>query len=68
MARFQTVVTAVVANRALVDGIEVRVQAPNVCEAEEAYVQAPTRESYGPMEAVRARFLELLHHLQHRCA
>jgi len=27
MTRFQTVVTAVVANRALVDGIEVRVQA-----------------------------------------
>src|SRR5499427_11109755 len=68
MARFQTVVTAVVANRALVDGIEVRVQAPNVCEAEEAYLQATMRESCGHMEAVRTRFLELLHHLQHRFA
>jgi hypothetical protein len=68
MARFQTVVTAVVANRALVDGIEVRVQEPSVREAEEAYVQATARESYGHMEHVRARLLELLHHLQHRFA
>src|SRR5262252_7368456 len=68
MARFQTVVTAVVANRALVDGIEVRGQAPSVREVEEAYVQATTRESYEHMEAVRTRFLELLHHLQHRFA
>ena len=68
MARFQTVVTAVVANRALVDGIEVRVQEPSVREAEEAYWQATARESYGHMEHVRARLLELLHHLQHRFA
>src|SRR5215467_4531587 len=68
MARFQTVVTAVVANRALVDGIEVRVQEPSVREVEEAYVQATTRESYEEMEHVRARLLELLHHLQHRFA
>ena len=68
MARFQTGVTAVVANRALVDGIEVRVQEPSVREAEEAYLQATTRESYGHMEHVRARLLELLHHLQHRFA
>jgi hypothetical protein len=68
MARFQTVVTAVVANRALVDGIEVRVQEPSVREAEEAYVQATARERYGRMEHVRARLLEVLHHLQHRFA
>src|SRR5262249_58020235 len=68
MARFQTVVTAVVANRALVDGIEVRVQEPSVREVEEAYLQATTRESYEQMEHVRARLLEVLHHLQHRFA
>lgn len=68
MARFQTVVTAVVANRALVDGIEVRVQEPSVRAAEEAYLQATARESYGQMEHVRARLLEVLHHLQHRFA
>ena len=68
MARFQTVVTAVVANRALVDGIEVRVQEPSVRAAEEAYLQATARESYGQMEHVRARLLKVLHHLQHRFA
>jgi len=68
MARFQTVVTAVVANRALVDGIEVRVQEPSVREAEEAYVQATARESSEQMEHVRARLLECLYHLQHRFA
>jgi hypothetical protein len=65
MARFQTVVTAVVANRALVDGIEVRVQEPSMREAEEAYLQATARENYEQIEHVRARLLELLHHLQH---
>jgi hypothetical protein len=66
MARFQTVVTAVVANRTLVDGLEVRVQEPSVREAEEAYLQATARESYEQMEHVRTRLLELLYHLQHR--
>ena len=68
MARFQTVVTAVVANRALVDGIEVRVQEPSVRAVEEAYLQATTRESYEQMEHVRTRLLEVLPHLQHRWA
>src|SRR5919199_1634699 len=66
MARFQTVVTAVVANRALVDGIEVRVQAPNVCEAEEAYLRATGQEHYEQLGQARERLLELLHHLRHR--
>ena len=68
LARFQTVVTAVVANRALVDGLEVRVQEPSGRAAEEAYLQATTRERYGHMEYVRTRLLELLHRLQHRLA
>ena len=68
MARFQTVVTAVVANRALVDGIEVRVQAPNVREAEEAYVCATGQERYEQLGQARERLLELLHHLRHRRA
>jgi len=68
MARFQTVGTAVVATRTLVDGIEVRGQEPSVREAEEAYVQATTRESYEQMEHGRTRLLEVLYHLQHRVA
>ena len=68
MARLQTVVTAVVANRTLVDGLEVRVQEPSVREAEETYLQATARESYEQMAHVRTRLLEVLHHLQHRWA
>src|SRR5215470_10013215 len=45
MARLQRVVTAVVANRAVVDGLEVRVQEPRVREAEETSVPATARES-----------------------
>ena len=45
MARVQTVVTAVVANRTFVDGLEVRVQEPSVREAEEAYLQATASHS-----------------------
>jgi hypothetical protein len=37
MALYQTVVTAVVANRACLDGVEVVVQQPNVTEEELAY-------------------------------
>ena len=59
MARFQTVVTAVIANRTLVDGLEVRVQEPSVREAEEAYLQATAREGYEQMAHVRTRLLEL---------
>jgi hypothetical protein len=66
LARLQTGVTAVVANRALVDGLEVRGQEPSVREAEEAYWQATARESDEQMEHVRTRLLELLHPLQHR--
>lgn len=66
MARFQTVVTAVIANRALVDGIEVRVQASNVREAEEEYLRATGQERYEQLGQARERLLELLHHLRHR--
>ena len=52
MARFQTVVTAVVANRALVDGLEVRVQEPSVREAEEASLQS---DGAGELRADGAR-------------
>ena len=43
---YQTVVTAVVANRDLIDGVEVVVQPPNRCEEEVAYLQETVRESY----------------------
>jgi hypothetical protein len=63
---YQTVVTAVIANRARLDGIEVLVQQPNQQDEELAYLQETMRESYTQMEEARGRVLELLHHLVHR--
>jgi hypothetical protein len=66
VAPYQTVVTAVLANRARLDGIEVLVQQPKRQEEELAYLQETVRESYTQMEEVRGRVLELLHHQLHR--
>ena len=66
--RYQTVVTAVVANRELIDGIEVVVQEPKKHEEEMAYLNATIQASYNQMEAARTRLLELLHHWTHRLA
>jgi hypothetical protein len=62
------VLTAAIANRDLIDGIEVRVQSPKVHEKELAYLKATVQASYEQMEAARARLLELLHHAHHRQA
>jgi hypothetical protein len=63
---YQTVLTAVVANRTLLDGVEVVVQGPDRCEEEMGYLQETVRQSYTQMEEARGRLLELLHHLLHR--
>jgi hypothetical protein len=68
MGRFQTVVTGVIANRQVIDGIEVRIQVPNVCKEEEAYLKATVQASYDQMEQARTRLLELLHHVEHKLA
>jgi hypothetical protein len=65
-SRYQTVVTAVVANRAVIDGVEVVVQQPAQHAEEVAYVQETVRTSYAQMDEARQRVLELLHHLLHR--
>ena len=64
MAHSPTVVPAVIANRTLIDGLDVVVQPP-ARHAEEAYWCATAQDSYEPMEAGRERFLDLLHHLLH---
>jgi hypothetical protein len=64
--RFQTVVTAVIANRHVIDGLEVVVQEPKSLKEEMAYLEATSKDSYAQMEEVRKRVLELLHHRQHR--
>jgi hypothetical protein len=68
LAPSQTVVTAVMATRALIDGREVVLQPPALHEEEEAYLDATAKESSEQMEAGRGRLLELLHHLWPRRA
>ena len=68
MARFQTTVTAVIANRQLIDGIEAQIQVPNVGKEEETYLKATVQVSYEQMEQARTRLLELLHHVEHKLA
>jgi hypothetical protein len=68
MARFQTTVTAVIANRELIDGIGVQIQEPGVCKEEEEYLKATVQTGYAQMEQARTRLLELLHHLEHKLA
>jgi hypothetical protein len=58
MGLYQTVVTAVVANRACLDGVDVVVQQPNVTEEELAYLRETVQESYEQMEHVQGRLLE----------
>ena len=65
-ARYQTVVTAVLANREVIDGVAVVVQQPNQQAEEMAYLQETVRASYEQMVEARGRVLELLHHLLHR--
>jgi hypothetical protein len=66
--QFQTTVTAVIANRQLIDGIEVQIQEPNVGKEEESYLKATVQAGYAQMERARTRLLELLHHLEHKLA
>jgi hypothetical protein len=68
MARFQTVVTAVIANRQLIDGIGVQIQEPSVCKEEEEYLKATVQAGYEQMEQARNRLMELLHHMKHQLA
>jgi hypothetical protein len=63
LARYQTVVTAVVANRGRLDGIEVVVQQPDRHEEEMASWQATGHARYTQLEAARGRLVELCHHL-----
>jgi hypothetical protein len=66
LTHYQTVVTAVIANRALIDGVDVVVQSPALHEEEIAYLQETVRENYTQMAAARERLLELLHHELHQ--
>jgi hypothetical protein len=62
---FQTVLTAVISNQNLVDGIDVVVQEPFFIKKEKAYLKATTQPDYEQMEKARQRLLELLHYNKH---
>jgi hypothetical protein len=62
---FQTVVTAVVSNRTMIDGLEVVAQEPKDLKAEAAYLKATAKDNYESMEGVNQRLLELLHYRKH---
>lgn len=64
--RFQTVVTAVISNRHMIDGVEAVVQDPKALKEEVAYVEATAKDSDEQMEEARKRILELMHHRQHQ--
>jgi hypothetical protein len=68
MARFQTVVTAVIANRQLIDGIDLQLQEPSFWKEEETYLKATVQASYEQMEQARTRLMELLYQLEHKLA
>jgi hypothetical protein len=68
MSRFQTVVTAVIANPQQIDGIAVEVQLPDFSEAERGYLKMTAQPSYEQMEQVMQRLVELLHHHKNQLA
>ena len=60
MSHYPTVVTAVIANRELLDGLAVRVQEPNSEEAERAYLQMTAHTPSKQLDPAWQRVLELL--------
>ena len=66
MARFQTTVTAVIANCQLIDGIGGCIQKSEVSKEEETYLKTTGPASYVQMEQVCTQLLELLHYLEHK--
>jgi hypothetical protein len=68
MSRYQTVVTATIANREIIDGIELVIQEPSYEQEELNYLKMTRQESYEQMEQVRERLIELLHYQKNRLA
>ena len=64
-SRLQTLVTAVISNKSLIDGLDVIVQEPSKRKEEMAYLKATVKKSYDQMGAVSERLLDLLYHLKH---
>jgi hypothetical protein len=67
-SRYQTVVTAAIANPHRIDGVAVEVQFPNDQKEELAYLAMTAQESYEQMEQVYQRLEQLLHYHKNRLA
>src|SRR5262249_35533398 len=59
---FQTVVTATISNRELIDGLAVEVQTPKFSEQELEDLCMTRQESYKEMEAVEKRLVKRFFH------
>ena len=68
MSRYQTVLTAAIANRERLDGVAVEVQYPNYQKEELAYLEMSAKQSYEQMNQVYERLSELLHYHKNRLA
>ncbi|EKQ69279.1 hypothetical protein OsccyDRAFT_1904 [Leptolyngbyaceae cyanobacterium JSC-12] len=66
MSCFQTVVTATIANRHLIDGIDVVVQFPDFSVAEREYLKVTAKSHYDDLDQVRERLIEMLHYHKNR--
>jgi hypothetical protein len=66
--RFQTVLTATVANTKRPDGIEVKIPPPAELPKEKAYLKATVGQDDDDRQAARERRLERLHYQAHRQA
>ncbi|MBD3182862.1 hypothetical protein GF312_11265 [Candidatus Poribacteria bacterium] len=64
-SRYQTVVTAVISNTKVIDGLDVVVQSTNVTESEQEYLKMTAKDGYQQMDEAGERLLELLHHQKH---
>lgn len=68
MSRYQTIVTATIANREIIDGIELILQEPSYEKEELNYLKMTHQENYDQIEQVRERIIELLHYQKNRLA
>jgi len=66
MSTYQTVVTAVVANAEVIDGVAVDVQFPNYQSEELAYLTMTASDSDTDLESARQRVIDLLHYHKNR--
>ena len=67
-SRYQILLTAVLANRERIDGVDVVVQAPRFEQEELGYLQATGKESYSTKQEAAKRFVEVLCHMTHKKA